>query len=63
MNSQLKKRNQAIGFSKNLEWFAFKITFIILWESSGINVHALILPSLQRACRERVLPFPVSFKK
>ena len=34
-----------------------------VWESSSINVHALILPSLQRACRERVLPFPVSVFK
>lgn len=36
---------------------------MVVWESSSINVHALILPSLQRACRERVLPFPVSFFK
>lgn len=30
---------------------------------SSTDVHALILPSSQRACRERVLPFPVSLLK
>lgn len=62
MNSNLKK-NQVVKFSKNPKLFAYKLSFIALWESSSINVHALILPSLQRACRERVLPFPVSFFK
>lgn len=63
MNSNLKKKIKLSGFLKILNFFAFKIAVIALWESSSINVHALILPSLQRACRERVLPFPVSFFK
>lgn len=61
MNSNVK--SQTVMFSKNPELFAFKIEFIALWDSTSINVHALILPALQRACRERVLPFPVSFFK
>lgn len=52
---------QVASFSENTKLFTFKIVFLTLWESSSINIHALILPSLQRACRERVLPFPVSF--
>ena len=56
-------KHQDVRFFKNPKLFAFKMASIVVQEAPSITGHASTLPALQRACRERVLPFPVSFVK